>query len=120
MLEDADLDSAAATGALMYRNATQVCLAGTEASGLPGPLPGAGGLHDCVYSGRHPVRGKETGPGTWRTIRNLSTNCARTYSIGWQAQKRPGHGHRVTLEFIKGSYFRNLLGGITLVTFLGE
>ncbi|MES2183192.1 MAG: aldehyde dehydrogenase family protein [Pseudomonadota bacterium] len=30
VLEDADLDSAAATGALMYRNAGQVCLAGTR------------------------------------------------------------------------------------------
>lgn len=30
VLEDADLDAAAATGALMYRNATQVCLAGTR------------------------------------------------------------------------------------------
>lgn len=30
VLEDADLDNAAATGALMYRNATQVCLAGTR------------------------------------------------------------------------------------------
>lgn len=30
VLEDADLDGAAATGALMYRNATQVCLAGTR------------------------------------------------------------------------------------------
>jgi acyl-CoA reductase-like NAD-dependent aldehyde dehydrogenase len=30
ILEDADLDAAAATGALMYRNATQVCLAGTR------------------------------------------------------------------------------------------
>jgi 5-carboxymethyl-2-hydroxymuconic-semialdehyde dehydrogenase len=30
ILRDADLDSAAATGALMYRNATQVCLAGTR------------------------------------------------------------------------------------------
>ncbi|MDB5678285.1 aldehyde dehydrogenase family protein [Sphingomonas bacterium] len=30
VLEDADLDTAAATGALMYRNATQVCLAGTR------------------------------------------------------------------------------------------
>ncbi|MGC1440607.1 MAG: aldehyde dehydrogenase family protein, partial [Burkholderiaceae bacterium] len=29
VLEDADLDNAAATGALMYRNAGQVCLAGT-------------------------------------------------------------------------------------------
>ena len=30
VLEDADLDNAAATGALMYRNAGQVCLAGTR------------------------------------------------------------------------------------------
>jgi 5-carboxymethyl-2-hydroxymuconic-semialdehyde dehydrogenase len=30
VLADADLDAAAATGALMYRNATQVCLAGTR------------------------------------------------------------------------------------------
>jgi acyl-CoA reductase-like NAD-dependent aldehyde dehydrogenase len=30
VLEDADIDSAAATGALMYRNAGQVCLAGTR------------------------------------------------------------------------------------------
>jgi len=30
VLEDADLDAAAATGALMYRNAGQVCLAGTR------------------------------------------------------------------------------------------
>lgn len=30
VLEDADIDAAAATGALMYRNATQVCLAGTR------------------------------------------------------------------------------------------
>jgi 5-carboxymethyl-2-hydroxymuconic-semialdehyde dehydrogenase len=30
VLADADLDGAAATGALMYRNATQVCLAGTR------------------------------------------------------------------------------------------
>ena len=30
VLEDADLESAAATGALMYRNAGQVCLAGTR------------------------------------------------------------------------------------------
>jgi 5-carboxymethyl-2-hydroxymuconic-semialdehyde dehydrogenase len=30
VLEDADLDAAAATGALMYRNAAQVCLAGTR------------------------------------------------------------------------------------------
>ncbi len=30
VLEDADLEAAAATGALMYRNATQVCLAGTR------------------------------------------------------------------------------------------
>jgi acyl-CoA reductase-like NAD-dependent aldehyde dehydrogenase len=30
VLEDADLDGAAATGALMYRNAGQVCLAGTR------------------------------------------------------------------------------------------
>ena len=30
VLEDADLDAAAACGALMYRNATQVCLAGTR------------------------------------------------------------------------------------------
>jgi len=30
VLSDADLDAAAATGALMYRNATQVCLAGTR------------------------------------------------------------------------------------------
>jgi acyl-CoA reductase-like NAD-dependent aldehyde dehydrogenase len=30
VLEDADVDAAAATGALMYRNATQVCLAGTR------------------------------------------------------------------------------------------
>jgi acyl-CoA reductase-like NAD-dependent aldehyde dehydrogenase len=30
VLQDADLDAAAATGALMYRNATQVCLAGTR------------------------------------------------------------------------------------------
>lgn len=30
VLPDADLDAAAATGALMYRNATQVCLAGTR------------------------------------------------------------------------------------------
>jgi 5-carboxymethyl-2-hydroxymuconic-semialdehyde dehydrogenase len=30
VLEDADLDLAARTGALMYRNATQVCLAGTR------------------------------------------------------------------------------------------
>lgn len=30
VLEDADLDVAAATGALQYRNATQVCLAGTR------------------------------------------------------------------------------------------
>jgi 5-carboxymethyl-2-hydroxymuconic-semialdehyde dehydrogenase len=30
VLDDADLDAAAATGALMYRNATQVCLAGTR------------------------------------------------------------------------------------------
>lgn len=30
VLRDADLDSAAATGALMYRNAGQVCLAGTR------------------------------------------------------------------------------------------
>ncbi len=30
VLDDADLDSAAATGALMYRNAGQVCLAGTR------------------------------------------------------------------------------------------
>jgi len=30
VLEDADLDQAAATGALMYRNAGQVCLAGTR------------------------------------------------------------------------------------------
>ncbi|MGN6357306.1 MAG: aldehyde dehydrogenase family protein [Novosphingobium sp.] len=30
VLEDADLDAAATTGALMYRNATQVCLAGTR------------------------------------------------------------------------------------------
>jgi acyl-CoA reductase-like NAD-dependent aldehyde dehydrogenase len=30
ILEDADLDLAAATGALQYRNATQVCLAGTR------------------------------------------------------------------------------------------
>lgn len=30
VLEDADLDLAAATGALQYRNATQVCLAGTR------------------------------------------------------------------------------------------
>jgi acyl-CoA reductase-like NAD-dependent aldehyde dehydrogenase len=30
VLEDADLESAAACGALMYRNATQVCLAGTR------------------------------------------------------------------------------------------
>ena len=30
VLADADLDLAAATGALMYRNATQVCLAGTR------------------------------------------------------------------------------------------
>jgi acyl-CoA reductase-like NAD-dependent aldehyde dehydrogenase len=30
VLGDADLDAAAATGALMYRNATQVCLAGTR------------------------------------------------------------------------------------------
>lgn len=30
VLEDAGLDGAAATGALMYRNATQVCLAGTR------------------------------------------------------------------------------------------
>jgi acyl-CoA reductase-like NAD-dependent aldehyde dehydrogenase len=30
VLEDADLDAAAATGAMMYRNATQVCLAGTR------------------------------------------------------------------------------------------
>lgn len=30
VLKDADLDAAAATGALMYRNATQVCLAGTR------------------------------------------------------------------------------------------
>ncbi len=30
VLEDADLDAASATGALMYRNATQVCLAGTR------------------------------------------------------------------------------------------
>ena len=30
VLEDANLDAAAATGALMYRNATQVCLAGTR------------------------------------------------------------------------------------------
>lgn len=30
VLEDADLDAAAMTGALMYRNATQVCLAGTR------------------------------------------------------------------------------------------
>jgi acyl-CoA reductase-like NAD-dependent aldehyde dehydrogenase len=30
VLADADLDNAAATGALMYRNATQVCLAGTR------------------------------------------------------------------------------------------
>jgi acyl-CoA reductase-like NAD-dependent aldehyde dehydrogenase len=30
ILEDADIDSAAATGALMYRNAGQVCLAGTR------------------------------------------------------------------------------------------
>jgi len=30
VLEDADIDNAAATGALMYRNAGQVCLAGTR------------------------------------------------------------------------------------------
>ena len=30
VLEDADIDQAAKTGALMYRNATQVCLAGTR------------------------------------------------------------------------------------------
>jgi 5-carboxymethyl-2-hydroxymuconic-semialdehyde dehydrogenase len=30
VLADADLDAAAATGALMYRNATQICLAGTR------------------------------------------------------------------------------------------
>lgn len=30
VLEDADIDAAAATGALMYRNAGQVCLAGTR------------------------------------------------------------------------------------------
>jgi 5-carboxymethyl-2-hydroxymuconic-semialdehyde dehydrogenase len=30
VLEDADIEAAAATGALMYRNATQVCLAGTR------------------------------------------------------------------------------------------
>lgn len=30
VLEDVDLDAAATTGALMYRNATQVCLAGTR------------------------------------------------------------------------------------------
>ncbi len=30
VLDDADIDAAAATGALMYRNATQVCLAGTR------------------------------------------------------------------------------------------
>jgi len=30
VLEDADIDLAASTGALMYRNATQVCLAGTR------------------------------------------------------------------------------------------
>jgi acyl-CoA reductase-like NAD-dependent aldehyde dehydrogenase len=30
VLEDADLGAAAATGALMYRNATQICLAGTR------------------------------------------------------------------------------------------
>jgi 5-carboxymethyl-2-hydroxymuconic-semialdehyde dehydrogenase len=30
VLEDADIDSAASTGALMYRNAGQVCLAGTR------------------------------------------------------------------------------------------
>src|SRR5205823_5455360 len=30
VLDDADLDNAAATGALMYRNAGQVCLAGTR------------------------------------------------------------------------------------------
>ena len=30
VLEDADIDAAAACGALMYRNATQVCLAGTR------------------------------------------------------------------------------------------
>ena len=30
VLEDADLDGAAATGAMMYRNAGQVCLAGTR------------------------------------------------------------------------------------------
>lgn len=30
VLKDADIDAAAATGALMYRNATQVCLAGTR------------------------------------------------------------------------------------------
>jgi acyl-CoA reductase-like NAD-dependent aldehyde dehydrogenase len=30
VLADADLDNAAATGALMYRNAGQVCLAGTR------------------------------------------------------------------------------------------
>lgn len=30
VLEDADLDAAAATGAMMYRNAGQVCLAGTR------------------------------------------------------------------------------------------
>lgn len=30
VLEDADLEAAAATGALMYRNAAQVCLAGTR------------------------------------------------------------------------------------------
>lgn len=30
VLEDADMDNAAATGALMYRNAGQVCLAGTR------------------------------------------------------------------------------------------
>jgi 5-carboxymethyl-2-hydroxymuconic-semialdehyde dehydrogenase len=30
VLADADLDAAAATGALMYRNSTQVCLAGTR------------------------------------------------------------------------------------------
>lgn len=30
VLEDADVDAAAACGALMYRNATQVCLAGTR------------------------------------------------------------------------------------------
>ena len=39
VLEDADIDQAAKTGALMYRNATQVCLAGTRFL-----------VHESIYS----------------------------------------------------------------------